>query len=168
MFLAEHWCCCCYSVDLCGVLKRSPFMLGRIRRLLLVAVRCGGICSLECCTSPAWPVLDFKGFDWFRAPIPECWLRLSLFFQITCTSKGPQTPRNSVYIWTSELSEMAMERERERDVHITCLGKRRWSPRTRMPTRMLSNRDNTYLSYFFPRTHLWDTLTWHDTEVTLL
>ena len=43
--------------------------------------------------------------------------------------------------------------------------KTRWSPRTRMPTRMLKNRNNTY--NIFQRTHLWDTLTWH-TEVTLL
>ena len=44
--------------------------------------------------------------------------------------------------------------------------KTRWSPRTRMPTRMLTNRDNTYLSRF-QQTHLWDTLSSH-TEVTLL
>ena len=44
--------------------------------------------------------------------------------------------------------------------------KTRWSPRTRMPTRMLTNRDNTYLSHF-QQTHLWDTLNSH-TEVTLL
>ena len=44
--------------------------------------------------------------------------------------------------------------------------KTRWSPRTRMPTRMLTNIDNTYLSHF-QQTHLWDTLTSH-TVVTLL
>ena len=44
--------------------------------------------------------------------------------------------------------------------------KTRWSPRTRMPTHMLTNRDNTYLSHF-QQTHLWDALNSH-TEVTLL
>ena len=44
--------------------------------------------------------------------------------------------------------------------------KTRWSPRTRMPTRMLTNRDSTYLSHF-QQTHLWDTLSSY-TEVTLL
>ena len=44
--------------------------------------------------------------------------------------------------------------------------KTRWSPRTRMPTRMLTNRDNTYLSHL-QQIHLWDTLNSH-TEATLL
>ena len=44
--------------------------------------------------------------------------------------------------------------------------KTRWNPRTRMPTRMLTNRDNTYLSHF-QQTHLWDTLS-SRTGVTLL
>ena len=45
--------------------------------------------------------------------------------------------------------------------------KTRWSPRTRMPTRMLRNTDLILMCHNFQRTHLWNTLTWH-TEVTLL
>ena len=45
--------------------------------------------------------------------------------------------------------------------------KTRWNPRTRMPTRMLRNRETILISHIFERTHLWDTLSWH-TEATLL
>ena len=45
--------------------------------------------------------------------------------------------------------------------------KTRWSPRTRMPTRMLRNKDLILICHNFQRTHLWNTLIWH-TEVTLL
>ena len=47
------------------------------------------------------------------------------------------------------------------------LKKTRWSPRTRMPTRMLRNKDLILICHNFQQTHLWNTLTWH-TEVTLL
>ena len=41
------------------------------------------------------------------------------------------------------------------------LAKTRWSPRTRMPTRMLRNRDWILICHNFQRTLLWNTLTWH-------
>ena len=52
----------------------------------------------------------------------------------------------------------------------------RWSPRTRMPTRMLKNRNNTYLSHFPANplvghpdvTHWGDTLVGHPSYLTLL
>ena len=43
----------------------------------------------------------------------------------------------------------------------------RWSPRTRMPTRMLRNTDLRPTCHNFQRTHLWNTLTWH-TEAKIL
>ena len=45
--------------------------------------------------------------------------------------------------------------------------KTRWSPRTRMPTRMLRNKGLILICHNVQRTHLWNTLIWH-TEVTLL
>ena len=50
---------------------------------------------------------------------------------------------------------------------INKLKKTRWSPRTRMPTRMLRNKGLILICHNFQRTHLWNTLIWH-TEVTLL
>ena len=52
----------------------------------------------------------------------------------------------------------------------------RWSPRTRMPTRMLKNRNNTYLSHFPANplvghpdvTHWGDTFAGHPSDLTLL
>ena len=54
--------------------------------------------------------------------------------------------------------------------------KTRWSPRTRMPTRMLKNRNNTYLTHFPANplvghpdvTHWGDTLVGHPSYLTLL
>ena len=54
--------------------------------------------------------------------------------------------------------------------------KTRWNPRTRMPTRMLKNRKNTYLSHFPTNplvghpdvTHWGDTLVGHPSYLTLL
>ena len=45
-------------------------------------------------------------------------------------------------------------------IPIDIVDETRWSTRTRMPTRMLTNKNNTYLSHF-QQTHLWDTLAWH-------
>ena len=45
--------------------------------------------------------------------------------------------------------------------------KTRWSPRTRMPTRMLGNTNLRPTCHNFQRTHLWNTLTWH-TEAKIL
>ena len=50
--------------------------------------------------------------------------------------------------------------------------KTRWNPRTRMPTRMLKNRKNTYLSHFPTNPlvgHPWrDTLRWHSCRTPFL
>ena len=60
--------------------------------------------------------------------------------------------------------------------HLYYTVKTRWNPRTRMPTRMLKNRNNTYLSHFPANplvghpdvTHWGDTLVGHPSYLTLL
>ena len=73
---------------------------------------------------------------------------------------------------SNRFKHISPEKRRTQKSH----NKTRWSPRTRMPTRMLKNRKNTYLSHFPTNplvghpdvTHWGDTLVGHPSYLTLL
>ena len=82
-------------------------------------------------------------------------------------TKQPQVPKMSKWDKSPNFSAEPSCFSSEFKAPCWKVQKTRWSPRTRMPTRMSRKRDLILTCHNFQRTHLWNTLTWH-TEVTLL
>ena len=92
------------------------------------------------------------------------------FFDAMCsTNRGPPPSLECLRVLSPQVVLSLASTDKNNNWNTTDIMQTRWSPRTRMPTRMLSNRDDTYLSHFPANplvghpdlTHWGDTLVGH-------
>ena len=101
----------------------------------------------------------------YSLPLHGC--SKTIFAVLVCSFFVPRSQSHSSKLNCLNKTVFFEKQLKQERLQTTIEKETRWSPRTRMPTRMLRNKGLILICHNFQRTHLWNTLIWH-TEVTLL